>query len=137
MSAGHAFFLTFNNFALANRNLPDIIWCFARQTGGRSSSIDVSVLAVRYRALVFAAPQCFVADTRPAEMPGSRFRWARHRERTVAPSHKFLRPFEGVSCNPVLTSRKDSGRRDSQNRFAGQTDKRRKNNSATIRKEFL
>src|ERR1035438_4520892 len=75
MSAGHAFFLTFNNSALANRNLPDIILCFARQTGWRSGSIDVSVLAVRYRALVFAAPQCFVAGTRPAEMPGSCFRW--------------------------------------------------------------
>jgi hypothetical protein len=75
MSAGHSIFLTLNNFALANRNLPAIIWCFARQTGWRTSKIDVSVLAVRYRALVFAAPQCFVAGTRPAEMPGSRFRW--------------------------------------------------------------
>jgi hypothetical protein len=33
--------------------------------------VEVSVLAVRYRAFVFAAPQCFVTGNRPMECRGA------------------------------------------------------------------
>jgi hypothetical protein len=60
----------FINLALANCNLPAIIWCFARrnrlailpidmQQEVKCSRIDVSVSAVVYRAFVFAAPSVF------------------------------------------------------------------------------
>src|SRR5260370_42229857 len=62
-----------SNLALANRNLPAIIWCFASRTrlASEQSRIDVSVSAVRYRALVFAAPQYFVAGNRLTECRGA------------------------------------------------------------------
>jgi hypothetical protein len=62
----------FSNFALANRNLPAIIWCFAGQTGWRvRSRIDVSVSAVRHHAFVFAAPPHFVAGIHPTQCRGA------------------------------------------------------------------
>jgi hypothetical protein len=100
----------FNNLALANWYLPAIIWCFACRTRLASSKIDVSVSAVRYRALVFAAPRYFVAGNRPTEFRGAVSVGAVSPARGAV-SKKFLPSFEGVSCIP------------------GQTDKRRKNNS--------
>jgi len=38
-----------------------IIWCFANRILLASNRIDVSVLAVRHRAFVLAAPEYFVA----------------------------------------------------------------------------
>ena len=35
------------------------------------TKVEVSVLAVRYRAFVFAAPQCFVTGNRPMECRGA------------------------------------------------------------------
>ena len=51
-----------SNFDLANRNLPGIIGRFARRTRLASRSrIDVSGSAVRYHAVVLAAPRYFGA----------------------------------------------------------------------------
>ena len=63
---------TVNNFALANRNLPAIIWCFVNRIRlAMSSRIDVSVPAVGYRAFVFAASRHFVAGNRSTECRGA------------------------------------------------------------------
>jgi hypothetical protein len=60
------------NFALANQNLPAIIWCFANRSRLASAyQVDVSVLAVEYRAFNFAAPQYFVARKRSTEYRGA------------------------------------------------------------------
>ncbi len=71
MSPGHAIFHADCNFALANSDLPAIIWCFASRISLAISKIDVSVPAVRYRALVFAAPQYFVAGYCPPKCRGA------------------------------------------------------------------
>src|ERR1019366_3808659 len=60
------------NFALANCNLPVIIFCLSAGLGWRvRSRIDVAVAAVRYRAFVFAAPPYFVAGNRSTESRGA------------------------------------------------------------------
>jgi hypothetical protein len=71
MSPGHTIFHADCNFALANSDLPAIIWCFASRISLAISKIDVSVPAVRYRALVFAAPRYFVAGNRSTEYRGA------------------------------------------------------------------
>jgi len=111
MSPGHVGFpFILRNFALANWNLPAIIFCSSPGHGWRvRNRIDVSVLAVGNRAFVFAASPYFVAGNLFDEMQGSRFCWcgsARARQR----QQKILASFRG-------------GAR------IGQIDKRRKNNS--------
>src|ERR1035437_6542643 len=79
------------NFALANGNLPAIIFCSSSVPGWRvgsridvavsatssvpgwrvGSRIDVAVSAVGYRAFVFAAPPYFVAGNRSTESRGA------------------------------------------------------------------
>ncbi len=60
------------NFPLAKCNLPVMIFCLSAGIGWRvHSRIDVSVLAARYHALVFAAPPDFVAGNRSTEFRGA------------------------------------------------------------------
>lgn len=73
------------------------------------------MLAVRYRAFVFAAPQYFVAGNRPTEFRGAVSVGTVSSARGDASKNSY-RPFEGVPRYRV------SG-------ISGQTDKRRKNNS--------
>jgi hypothetical protein len=63
-------------------------------TVGRLRKTDVSVPAVRHRALVFAAPQHFVAGNRPTECKGAVSVGALPQEHGDA-SKKFLPSFRG------------------------------------------
>jgi hypothetical protein len=67
--------LLFSNLALANRNLPDIIWCFVDRTRLASSRIDVSVQQcdIAPSSSFFAAPQQFVAGKPSTECRGAVF----------------------------------------------------------------
>ena len=65
------------NFALANGKVPDIIWCSSAVGLTTKQKVDVFCAAVRYRAIVFAAPLCFVSGLCPAKCgePFLLWRW--------------------------------------------------------------
>jgi hypothetical protein len=90
-----------NNLALANRNLPDIIWCFVSRTRLAKNKIDVSV-----QQCDIAPPSSLLRlhSSSSRAMPSMECRGAVSvgtvlSARSSANKKKFLRPFEGVPGN--------------------------------------
>ena len=116
----------FNNLALANRNLPAIIWCFVNRTRLAKSKIDVSV---QQCDIAPSSSCCGSTAVSSRAMPSMECRGAVSvgtvsSARSDA-SKKFLRPLRG---GVRLCASYFHGRAYRTN-MAGQTDKRRKNNS--------
>src|SRR5271154_33177 len=107
----------FNNLALANRNLPDIIWCFVNRTRLANSRIDVSV---QQCDIAPSASWLRLHSSSSRAMPSMECRGAVSVGTFVGSTHpcaatpvkKFLRRFEGVpgSARPIFPGRTQQGK---------------------------